>query len=506
MSKEGRKLAIRQFPNLPAEPSVDGNYWQQFKFPVLLKQYAAVTSVEFCPVPPHTFAVSSSTRVQIYSPTSHQVQKTFSKFKDVAYSASFRNDGKLLVAGGEHPLVQVFDLNSRAVLRTMRGHQAAVHVTKFGVENTKLFSCSDDRTVAYWDLTSETPIQLMHGHQDYVRCGAGVGSSANLWVSGSYDHSVILWDTRTAKPALKINHGHPVEAVLPFPSGAILLTAGADSQLKVWDILTGGRMIQSISNHQKTITTLSFNNDCSRLITGSLDQHLKIYDVRDYSVLHSIRYNAPILCSALSPDNTHLVTGLGDGMLSIRRRVVKMEEVSTQKARRRTLRGGTYRYFVRGQNLEPSKEDFVVEREQRKRLTTYDKFLRHFRYKQALDAALETNNTVVIYSLLDELVHRKGLFIALSGRDEISLQPILAYLAAHITDPRYTNLLIDITHALLDIYGPVLGQSPAVDAIFKKLRTKVEQEIDVQRTLVRFMGSLDMLITCSTTSSPVQTL
>ena len=50
------------------------------------------------------------------------------------------------------------------------------------------------------------------------------------------------------------------------------------------------------------------------------------------------------------PDGTHLVTGLSDGMLSIRRRIVKMGEVSKQKAHRKTLRGGSYRYFLRGQH------------------------------------------------------------------------------------------------------------------------------------------------------------
>ncbi len=97
--------------------------------------------------------------------------------------------------------------------------------------------------------------------------------------------------------------------------------AGSDNEIRVWDILAGGRMIRSVSNHQKAITTLAFNvrsavcvcvshmnsprvyreqADGSRLISGSLDQHLKIYDVVDYSVVHTIKYNAPILCSALS--------------------------------------------------------------------------------------------------------------------------------------------------------------------------------------------------------------
>jgi hypothetical protein len=35
--------------------------------------------------------------------------------------------------------------------------------------------------------------------------------------------------------------------------------AGSDNEIRVWDILAGGRMIRSVSNHQKAITTLAFN-------------------------------------------------------------------------------------------------------------------------------------------------------------------------------------------------------------------------------------------------------
>jgi U3 small nucleolar RNA-associated protein 15 len=93
------------------------------QFPVLIKQYGAVTSINFSPVSPHNFAVTSSSRVQIYSSASHKPVKTLSRFRDVAYSASYRNDGKLLVAGGEVPVVQIFDLGSRAILRSLRGHE-----------------------------------------------------------------------------------------------------------------------------------------------------------------------------------------------------------------------------------------------------------------------------------------------------------------------------------------------------------------------------------------------
>lgn len=47
-------------------------------------------------------------QIQIYSSSTNQVNKSFSNFKEKVYCGSFRNDGKLIVAGRENGSVQVF--------------------------------------------------------------------------------------------------------------------------------------------------------------------------------------------------------------------------------------------------------------------------------------------------------------------------------------------------------------------------------------------------------------
>ena len=54
---------------------------------------------------------------------------------------------------------------------------------------------------------------------------------------------------------------------------------------------------------------------------------------------------------------------------------------------------------------------------------------------------------------------------------------------------------------VLDIYGPVLGQSPLIDDLLRKLSRKVNGEIDLQKDLIQSMAALDMLFAKSTTSS-----
>ena len=70
-------------------------------------QVGAVTCIDFSPLYPYNYAVTSSTRVIIFDALTRRPLTTLSRFKDKAYSGTFRSDGRLLVAGGETGIVQV---------------------------------------------------------------------------------------------------------------------------------------------------------------------------------------------------------------------------------------------------------------------------------------------------------------------------------------------------------------------------------------------------------------
>ena len=100
-----------------------------------------------------------------------------------------------------------------------------------------------------------------------------------------------------------------MEQVLVFPSGTVALSASGPI-LRLWDLVAGGRCLRAISNHQKTITSLAFDGRATRLLTGGLDQMVKVYDVSTYKVVHTMRYPAPVLCLAMSVRTRQLVHAL----------------------------------------------------------------------------------------------------------------------------------------------------------------------------------------------------
>lgn len=123
---------------------------------------------------------------------------------------------------------------------------------------------------------------------------------------------------------------------------------------------------------------------------------------------------------------------------------MQVAELLAERKSTRLLRGGTYRYFLRGQATPAAADDVRVEGGRRHRLKAYDTMLKVFQYRKALDAALSSNDPIIVTSMLEELVARQALQIAVSGRDEEALESLLAFVAKYIIDPRFAPLLLDV--------------------------------------------------------------
>lgn len=499
--------------------AVESKYWKSFSSKLIEQQIAAVSCIHFCPEPPYDFAVTSSTRVSVYDGQTCKVKKTISRFSDVAYSGVFRPDGQLVVAGGEMGIIQVFDINSRLVLRQLKGHTRAVHWVRYPPsDKLHVLSGSDDSTVRWWDVATQSEVLKLEGHADYVRSGSANPSSADVWATGSYDHSVNLWDLRTSNAVLKLQHGKPLEDVLFFPSGGLLATAGGNI-VKIWDILGGGRLLHALGSHQKTVTSLCITppikvhpNDLvasGRLLTGSLDGHVKVFDINEFKVVHASKYDSPIMSMDLSQTMSTMVVGTSEGKLFIRQK----KKVSTAEAEDKkkwssnaiyeepkvetALRPSNYRYFLRGRSEKATEGDFYVAQQRGPRLAEHDRYLRKFQYKEALVSSLQTSNPTVVLAVMEELIRRQGLISAVSNFDSTSLELLLNFLRKYVTLPKYARILVPFAHKVLDKCAGDFGLSPSLLRQVSIIRDKVENEVRLQESLQSLQGLVQPLIQAS---------
>ncbi|KAF3436368.1 hypothetical protein FNV43_RR23460 [Rhamnella rubrinervis] len=510
------KPKLKAKPRTPKE-TPESKYWSSFKSQQIPNLISSITSLTYSPTSPHPFAATHSASLALFSSQAFAPTATISSFSDVVSSASFRCDGLLIAASDISGLVQVFDVKSRNPLRKLRSHKRPVRFVKYPVaDKLHLISGGDDALVKYWDVAGENPISELQGHKDYVRCGDCSPVSMEMFVTGSYDHTVKLWDVRVtdSKSVMEVNHGKPVEDVIFLPSGGLIATAGGDS-VKIWDVMGGGKMVYSIESHNKTVTSLcvgKIGRDCVgeesqqyRIMSVALDGYMKVFDYAKMKVTHSMRFPAPLLSVAFSPDCTTRVIGTSNGIIYAGKRKAKeaVESVlgdykgglvPVEEPQRRVLRPSYFRYFHRGQGEKPSEGDYLVMKAKKVKLAEHDKLLKKFRHREALVSVLGSKNPENVVAVMEELVARKKLLKCVSNLDVEELGLLLMFLHKHSTIPRYSGLLMSLTRKVLEMRDEDIRASDALKSHVRNLKRSVDEEIKIQNFLLEIQGIISPLL------------
>jgi U3 small nucleolar RNA-associated protein 15 len=427
----------------------------------------------------------------VYNPVTKLVVKNLSRFRENAYGAVFRSDGRLLCTGSEETNVKLFDISSKNLLRLFKGHSAAVHRTFFLEGKPYIASFSDDKSVKIWDMPTEKNIISYSEHTDYVRAGATNPAIPDVVLSGGYDNSVKMYDTRINEMILNVDHGSPVESLLFLPAGSIFISAGG-TEIKIWDTRAGNKLLTSVSHHHKTITCLALASDNSRLMSGSLDMHVKIYDLNNFEVVHNFEYSNSVISLAVSKNDETVAAGLVDGLVVINRR--------GQKEKKSEEKESSFKHTI---NLCQSTIDMVVPQYVHDKETKYDKCLRKFEYSKALNCVLVNyiaNRTPqVTVSVIQELIRRRALQKAFDQRDLRSIKQILQFFIRNITEAPFTKVLIDAANVFIDVYenNPIM-MNPEVTKLLISLTKLLREEAELANKLTELQGIMHMLLTAAT--------
>ena len=101
------------------------------------------------------------------------------------------------------------------------------------------------------------------------------------------------------------------------------------------------------------------------------------------------------------------------------------------------------------------------------------------RTESSCPTGLATRQPGVVAALLEEMVARGALDQALGGRDDVSLEPLMAFLIKYVSKPRYSKLLVRVCERILALYAKVLGTSPVIDDLIYRLNHKVKEEVQL---------------------------
>ena len=250
-------------------------------------------------------------------------------------------------------------------------------------------------------------------------------------------------------------------------------------------------MLTKLSHHHKTITCLRVGYDGKKILSGSLDRHVNVYDIGSYNKVHTFNYPNSILSLGISKDGT-IAAGMIDGMISIMKREEKSKEEDTVNKKKISFRSS-------GQNLYNIQNNTLIPQVNKTVMSKHDACLRKFEYSKALDIVMgkytASKNPHVTAGVFYELCRRQGLYQALAGRQGKSLVNIINFLIKHIGNINFSRVIIDAINIFIDVYEDQIDKmEPEVKQKVIMLKEKLKEELDLISSLMDIQGRIELLL------------
>jgi WD40 repeat protein len=114
-----------------------------------------------------------------------------------------------------------------------------------------------------------------------------------------------------------IPHSLGIKSAAFSPDGTRLLSGSQDKTVKLWDAATG-RLLRTFEGHSDAVASVAFSPDGARVLSGSHDQTLKLWDTVSGQLIRTFEGHRGMVTSvAFSPDGARLLSGSWDDTLKL---------------------------------------------------------------------------------------------------------------------------------------------------------------------------------------------
>lgn len=234
-------------------------------------------------------------------------------------SAVFSHDGSRIVTASSDNTARVWDAKTGKLLVVLSGHEDKVVSALFNSDGSRVVTSSYDQTARLWDSSTGAQLQTLRGHT-FVLNSADFNLDGSRVLTTSWDNTARLWNAETGAQITSVYSSGLSEFGLASanfsPSGS-QVAIGSGTILRILDA-TNGKELLALNGHEQPIGFAVFSPDGSQVVTESLDNTVRIWNLIKAPEVMTLRGSETLFSSVeVSPHGTHVIATLHDGTLRV---------------------------------------------------------------------------------------------------------------------------------------------------------------------------------------------
>lgn len=215
------------------------------------------------------------------------------------------------------------DENEDSIRICASHEEQSVYCVGAAHKSAQFCSGGGDDSVFLWNPTEEDDVRASKHDESVVVVGF---SFDDEWVaSGDMNGLIKVKRIKGGKEEFDLEGpSGEIEWLAWHPTGLVVLAGSVDSTVWMWNVAEEGMMMSLFSGHSDAVSCGGFTPNGRRVVTGSMDASLKLWDPHTGSCLHTFSghgfHNGGIVSMAFTTTGDPIVaTGGADGKVCLTR-------------------------------------------------------------------------------------------------------------------------------------------------------------------------------------------
>jgi guanine nucleotide-binding protein subunit beta-2-like 1 protein len=186
----------------------------------------------------------------------------------------------------------------------------------------RILSASRDKTIIVWNLIRQednygVPSRALKGHSHFVS-DVVISSDGQFALSGSWDHTLRLWDLKTGQSVRNPFYGHTKDVLsVAFSADNRQIVSGSrDGTIKLWNTLGECKYTITEDGHTNWVSCVRFSPSVANpiIVSCGWDRVVKVWSLTNCKLQYDhLGHSEYLNTVTVSPDGSLCASGGKDG-------------------------------------------------------------------------------------------------------------------------------------------------------------------------------------------------